>query len=77
MRGLVWLHTVMSITRALVIHNEMYMKNVLITGKILRKIERWQSTTSNNHKQSRSQERLNSEQVWNGKIWTEIETGKL
>ena len=32
MRGLVWLHTVMSITRALVIHNEMYMKNVLITG---------------------------------------------
>ena len=45
--------------------------------KILRKIERWQSTTSNNHKQSRSQQRLNSEQVWNGKIWTEIETGKL
>lgn len=32
MWGLVWLHTVMSITIALVIHNEMYMKNVLITG---------------------------------------------
>lgn len=31
-RGLVWLHTVISIITSLTIQNEMYVKNILITG---------------------------------------------